>query len=101
MLRENWQRAIIGFVAALAVGRLAYTAMPAGDGATIECYSRTLTVMGPRESLRVVDAASDCHGDETALTWSRQDSPHAPDALGAPSPQRQIVPGAPPAPVFY
>jgi hypothetical protein len=60
------------FAGALASGGLAYAAIPAADGTITACFTQSAGLQGPKGSLRVVDAASQCRAGETALTWGRQ-----------------------------
>lgn len=55
MTRNTTKLTIIS-VAALALGALAYAAIPAVDGTITACYTKTLTLSGPKGSLRVLNA---------------------------------------------
>jgi hypothetical protein len=64
--------------AALLSGGLAYAAIPNDNGTITGCYTNNAPLLGlgqPKGSLRVVDAAGQCHGHETALTWNQQGQP--------------------------
>ncbi|HEX2047113.1 MAG TPA: hypothetical protein VHF27_05070 [Acidimicrobiales bacterium] len=67
MLRTKTKIAAGGaLVAAVVSGGLAFAAVPAADGTITGCYH------GESGALRVVDAASACRNNETAITWSQR-----------------------------
>ena len=89
-MTRNTSKLTIISVAALALGGLAYAAIPGVDGTITACFTKTLTLSGPKGLLRVVNAASECAAHETVLTWNQRGPAGAPGATGAPGPQGPV-----------
>jgi hypothetical protein len=80
-------RTVMSIVVVVALGALAYAAIPATDGTITACYAKTFGLLNPKGSLRVVNTANECSALETVLTWNQRGAAGAPGATGAPGPQ--------------
>ena len=97
-MTRNTTKITIISVAALALGALAYAAIPAADGSITACFTKTLTLLGPKGSLRVVNAASECGAHESVLTWNQRGPAGTPGATGATGAQGPVGPQGPAGP---
>jgi hypothetical protein len=80
-------------ISGLASGGLAFAAIPGGDGTITACYTKQAALFGPPQgSLRVIDAASQCRSNETALSWNQKGQPGPAGPAGQAGPQGPLGP---------
>jgi hypothetical protein len=99
MLRRRPSPALVVSLMALvvAVGGVAWAAIPAPDGTIKACYATTngilLGIPHSKGDLRTVDSSEPCRNYEKTLTWNQQGIPGEPGTPGTPG-----TPGEPGAP---
>jgi hypothetical protein len=79
--------ALVGVV--IGLGGVAFATIPDSGGTIHGCYSKS------NGNLRVVESASDCRNNETALPWNQQ-GPPGPPGGGIVAKARSTAPVAPP-----
>jgi len=77
---------------AIAIGGIAYAAIPGSDGVIRGCYQKN------SGSLRIVDSASECKKNERAISWNQKGQPGPPGPAGLRGPSGPKGDQGPPGP---
>lgn len=78
---------IVPIALVLAIGGVAYAAIPGSDGVIKACYDKPGLLGLGQGSVRVIDSAASCRSTETQLTWNQKGPQGEKGETGAPGAQ--------------